>query len=99
MMVISCGHHFGHDVKEKIYVQSKKINPEITRKINMLIQEQFNLTDDTLISLSELNCHEPNCPPTETVITTRALNGESCIWKIAKPISEIKIEDIKKLKN
>ena len=41
----------------------------------------------------------PNCPPTETVITTRALNGESCIWKIAKPISEIKIEDIKKLKN
>ena len=98
-MVISCGHHSGHDVKEKIYVQSKKKNPEITRKIKMLIQEQFNLTDDTLISLSELNCHEPNCPPTETVITTRALNGESCIWKIAKPISEIKIEDIKKLKN
>ena len=98
-MVISCGHHFGHDVKEKIYVQSKKKNPEITRKIKMLIQEQFNLTDDTLISLSELNCHEPNCPPTETVITTRALNGESCIWKIAKPISEIKIEDIKKLEN
>ena len=65
----------------------------------MLIQEQFNLTDDTLISLSELNCHEPNCPPTETVITTRALKGESCIYKIAKPISEIKIEDIKKLKN
>ena len=86
-------------LERKFMFNRKKINPEITRKIKMLIQEQFNLTDDTLISLSELNCHEPNCPPTETVITTRALNGESCIWKIAKPISEIKIEDIKKLEN
>ena len=77
----------------------KKINPEITRKVKMLIQKQFDLPKDTLISLSELNCHEPSCPPKETVITTRAINGESCIWRIAKPISEIKIEDIKKLEN
>ena len=98
-MVISYGHLFGHDVKEKICVRSKKINPEITRKIKTLIQEQFNLSDDVLISLSELNCHEPSCPPKETVITTRAINGESYIWRIAKPISEIKIEDIKKLEN
>ena len=77
----------------------KKINPEITRKVKMLIQKQFDLPKDTLISLSELNCHEPSCPPKETVITTRAINGESCIWRIAKPISEINIEDIKKIRN
>ena len=65
----------------------------------MLIQKQFDLPKDTLISLSELNCHEPSCPPKETVITTRAINGESCIWRIAKPISEINIEDIKKIRN
>ena len=77
----------------------KKINPEIIRKVKMLIQKQFDLPEDTLISLSELNCHEPSCPPKETVITTRAINGESCIWRIAKPISEINIEDIKKIRN
>ena len=84
-------------LKRKFMFDRKKINPEITRKIKTLIQEQFNLSDDTLISLSELNCHEPSCAPKETVITTRAINGESHIWRIAKPISEIKIEDIKKL--
>ena len=86
-------------LKIKFMFDRKKINPEIMRKVKTLIQEQFNLSDDTLISLSELNCHEPSCPPIETVITTRAINGESCIWRIAKPISEIKIEDIKKLEN
>ena len=86
-------------LKRSFMFDRKKINPEITRKIKTLIQEQFNLSDDTLISLSELNCHEPSCPPKETVITTRAINGESYIWRIAKPISEIKIEDIKKLEN
>ena len=86
-------------LKIKFMFDRKKINPEIIRKVKTLIQEQFNLSDDTLISLSELNCHEPSCPPKETVITTRAINGESCIWRIAKPISETKIEDIKKLEN
>tara|TARA_Y200000002_G_C22482971_1_gene579549 strand:+ start:445 stop:711 length:267 start_codon:yes stop_codon:yes gene_type:complete len=85
--------------KEKFMFERKKINSEITRKVKMLIQEQFDLSEDTLISLSELNCHEPSCPPKETVITTRAINGESCIWRIAKPMSEINIGDIKKLEN
>ena len=52
MMVISCGHHSGHDVKRKFMFNRKKNKSEITRKIKMLIQEQFNLSDDTLISLS-----------------------------------------------
>ncbi len=81
--------------KEKFMFERKKINSEITRKVKMLIQEQFDLSEDTLISLSELNCHEPSCPPKETVITTRAINGESCIWRIAKPMSEVNIGDIK----
>lgn len=85
--------------KEKFMFERKKINSEITRKVKMLIQEQFDLSEDTLISLSELNCHEPSCPPQETVITTRAINGVSCIWRIAKPMSEINIGDIKKLEN
>ena len=85
--------------KRKFMFDQKKINPEIIRKVKMLIQKQFDLPEDTLISLSELNCHEPSCPPKETVITTRAINGESCIWRIAKPISEINIEDIKKIRN
>ena len=86
-------------LKRKFMFDRKKINPEITRKIKTLIQKQFNLSDDTLISLSELSCHEPSCPPKKTIITTRAINGESCIWRIASPISEIKIEDIRKLEN
>ncbi len=34
-------------LKRKFMFNRKKINHEITRKIKMLIQEQFNLSDDT----------------------------------------------------
>ena len=50
-----------------------------------------------MLSIAELNCHEPNCPPKETVITTRAMNGSVESWRIAKSINEIDLEDLEKL--
>ena len=43
----------------------------------------------------ELNCHEPGCPPTETVITARYPDGSMKDWRIAKPVSSIEDEDVK----
>ena len=45
--------------------------------------------------LMGLNCHEPGCPPTETVITARYADGSMKDWRIAKPLSSIEDEDVK----
>ena len=47
--------------------------------------------------MAELSCHEPNCPPIETIITERADDGKIRNWRIAKPIEEIQEIDIENL--
>ena len=65
------------------------------RRIKALVSDCLQLTETTLISVMELNCHEPGCPPTETVITARYSDGSMRDWRIAKPVSQIEDEDVK----
>ena len=74
----------------------KKANPENIRYLKEIISKKLKLPDTTIISIAELSCHEPGCPPKETVITTNANNGTNKTWKIEKPIDEINGFDIEK---
>ena len=65
------------------------------RRIKALVSDCLQLTETTLISVMELNCHEPGCPPTETVITARYPDGSMRDWRIAKPVSQIEDDDVK----
>ena len=65
------------------------------RRIKALVSDCLQLTETTLISVMELNCHEPGCPPNETVITARYPDGSMKDWRIAKPVSSIEDEDVK----
>ena len=75
----------------------KNTSPEIVRNLKNKITDKLKLPESTMLSIAELNCHEPNCPPKETVITTRAMNGSVESWRIAKSINEIDLEDLEKL--
>ena len=77
--------------------QKKKSYKFITQNLKKLIVNKFKLNDETTISIAELNCHEPNCPPIETIITERAEGGRVRNWRIAKPIIDIREIDIKNL--
>ena len=74
----------------------KKANPENIRYLKEIISKKLKLPETTIISIAELSCHEPGCPPKETVITTNAINGKSKTWKIEKTIAEIDSFDIEK---
>ena len=50
---------------------NKKTNPEIIRNLKTVFTEKFYISKDSTISVAELRCHEPNCPPVETVFTVR----------------------------
>ena len=51
--------------------ERKKIDGSAIRNIKELITIQFKLSENTTLAVAELRCHEPGCPPEETVITAR----------------------------
>ena len=59
--------------------------------------DKFYISEDSTISVAELRCHEPNCPPVETVFTVRSSDGSIKDWRISKSASEIQIKDIELL--
>ena len=75
----------------------KKVNPEKVRYLKKIISLKLKLPETTILSIAELNCHEPDCPPKETIITANAIDGKSETWKIAKSIDEIDNFDIENL--
>tara|TARA_Y200000002_G_scaffold123230_1_gene101063 strand:+ start:1188 stop:1442 length:255 start_codon:yes stop_codon:yes gene_type:complete len=75
----------------------KTQNIEKIRNLKLLISNKYKLSDNTIISIAELSCHEPDCPPIETVITVRYKNGSMKNWRVAKPISEVEETDIYEL--
>ena len=76
---------------------NKKTNPEIIRNLKTVFTEKFYISKDSTISVAELRCHEPNCPPVETVFTVRTFDGSIKDWRISKSASEIVIKDIELL--
>ena len=72
----------------------KKPNVEMIRSLKKIFSEKKQIPDTSLLSIAELACHEPNCPPIETIITERAMDGKVRNWRIGKPINEILESDI-----
>ena len=56
--------------------------------------QHLELTEADLVSVAELACHEPGCPPVETVVTVHGSDGERRTWHIHIPLSDINQADI-----
>ncbi len=72
----------------------KRPDPKAVRRIKMLIAERFDLPESTTLAVAELRCHEPDCPPVETVITARQADGSMRDWRVAKPLNDVERADI-----
>ena len=82
--------------------QKKKSNKSATQNLKNLIIEKFRLSKDTNVSIAELSCHEPNCPPKETIITIRKADGSTRVFsnlRIHKALDQIQREDVKTLRH
>ena len=67
----------------------KTQNVEKITNLKQLISKKHKLPENTIISIAELSCHEPDCPPIETVITARNDDGTMNNWRLAKSIEYI----------
>ena len=72
----------------------KVTNSKSIQNLKEMFIKKYDLPDSTTLSIAELSCHEPNCPPIETVITARSVDGLIKDWRISKSVIEIKQIDL-----
>lgn len=60
------------------------------------VTERLGLTDADLVTVAELACHEPGCPPVETVVSLHKADGERRDWRIHKPLANIEEADVQR---
>ncbi|MEM7594400.1 MAG: hypothetical protein AAF383_23315 [Cyanobacteria bacterium P01_A01_bin.83] len=71
---------------------SPQADLDTIREIKFWIYQQLNLDREIIISINQLQCHQPDCPPVETVIAIMTTPPQQ--YKIHKSISEITQADI-----
>ena len=59
--------------------------------------EGLGLNDSDLVTIAELMCHEPDCPPIETLISVHDIDGNRRDWRIHKSIADITKIDMRKI--
>ena len=73
-----------------------KADPAKVQQVKTWITELLNIDEQVTISLNQLTCHEPDCPPIETAIVVMEKPPKQ--YKIHKSIAEIQQSDIDRLK-
>lgn len=63
-------------------------------EVKAWVGHHLKLGESDLVSVAELTCHEPDCPPVETVVTVHRDGGERVSWRIHKPMSEVCQPDV-----
>jgi hypothetical protein len=69
-----------------------KVDLEKLNQIKAWVYQKLAINPEISISISQLQCHEPGCPPLETVIAI--MTNPPIQYKIHKPTSQITEEDI-----
>ncbi|MCG8359206.1 MAG: hypothetical protein MI920_26885 [Kiloniellales bacterium] len=73
---------------------ARRTAPGRASEVKAWVSEQLALGEDDLVTVAELACHEPGCPPFETVLTVHGPDSHRRTWHIHKPLSEVDIADI-----
>ncbi len=74
---------------------TSQVDPEKLKQIKDWAYQELEIDPIISISISQLQCHEPDCPPIETVIAV--MTNPPKQFKIHKPASQIMETDIKQL--
>ena len=72
----------------------KRPDAESVRRVKALVSEQLGLHGAAALTVAELACHEPGCPPIETVVTVHGADGQRRTWRLHKPVAEITAGDV-----
>ncbi|MGQ0743154.1 MAG: nitrate reductase [Acidimicrobiales bacterium] len=60
-----------------------------TGEIKGWVRHEMGLDEDAVVTVSELECAEPGCPPIETAISVFRKGQEPFGIKVPKPVAEL----------
>ncbi|MDJ0737139.1 MAG: hypothetical protein QNJ47_24230 [Nostocaceae cyanobacterium] len=75
--------------------QSQPSNSQQIQQIKQWVYQVLEVNEEIPVSLSQLQCTEPGCPPIETVINVMLNPVQQ--YKIHKSMAEIEYADISQL--
>ena len=79
-----------------LFSQSRpKRNPATLQQLKTWVYYLLKLDPEVSISVSQLQCTEPGCPPIETVITILSQPAQQ--YKIHKALDDIELVDLIRL--
>jgi hypothetical protein len=58
------------------------------------VAERLGLGEADLVTVAELACREPGCPPVETVVTVHRPSGARLDRRLHKPLAEVSEADV-----
>ena len=65
------------------------------RRVRDMARERFRLAEDETLSVAEVECSLPGCPPIETVIVFWTQGGaQRHHYKVFKPLAEVTADDL-----
>ncbi|MDX2179034.1 MAG: hypothetical protein SFV18_05530 [Bryobacteraceae bacterium] len=68
-----------------------------TVAIKEQVAEFLSLPEDAIVMVTELQCHEPGCPPLETVIAVLRQGSPPRQFKLHKGVAEVTESDVEQL--
>ncbi|MBW4621230.1 MAG: hypothetical protein KME17_17960 [Cyanosarcina radialis HA8281-LM2] len=69
-----------------------KADPDKIQQLKTWAYQLLEIDSEIPVSISQLRCHEPGCPPIETVIAV--MTNPLQQYKIHKSVAEIEMTDI-----
>jgi hypothetical protein len=63
--------------------------PEAVNRLKAATREQLHLSDDVVVSVTELACREPGCPDVETIIAILTAGKKPRTVRFRKRIIEV----------
>lgn len=63
-------------------------------RVECWTREQFDLADQAVVLVAEMNCQVPGCPPVETVIAFWGDGETRYRVKLFKPVAEVQQHDL-----
>ena len=67
---------------------------ERVERLTAWTRERFGLRGDSVVSVSEIACAAPGCPPVETAVMFWTADGRHYHFKVFKPLADVVADDL-----
>ena len=80
-----------------LFKRKPPTDPVVTERLKAWVSALMNLSDKDTIMLSELACHDPDCPDLETVITVVRTDRRRFVLRFPEPLAGVTEGDVNSL--